>query len=242
MFRTRLVSSDERQVNVSLDLAGEFYLGGLGRLAQALQGELVLTQVDALGLLELTDEELQDGVVEVLAAQGGVAVGGLHLEDAAGDLQDGDVKGATSQVVDRQDLPVLLVHAERKRRSRGLVDDPEHVQAGNLAGVLGGLPLGVVEIRRHCDNRLRHGAPQVCLGSLLHLPEHEGADLAGRVLLTLRLDPSVVSGRRLDHLVREVLHVLLRSLVVKSSADQSLGGEHRVLRVGDRLPLRGDAD
>mmetsp|Transcript_41935 Transcript_41935/g.95283 ORF Transcript_41935/g.95283 Transcript_41935/m.95283 type:complete len:301 (+) Transcript_41935:1358-2260(+) len=242
MFRTRLVSSDERQVNVSLDLAGEFYLGGLGRLAQALQGELVLTQVDALGLLELTDKVLQDGIVEVLAPQGCVPIGGLHLEDAARYLQDRDVESSTAQIVDGQDLPVLLLHAKSQRCGCGLVDDSEHVQARDLASVLRGLPLGVVEIRRYSDHCLCHVAPQIALSSLLHLSEHKCTDLAGRVLLTLRLDPSVVSGRRLDHLVREVLHVLLRSLVVKSSADQSLGGEHRVLWVGDRLALRRDAD
>eukprot|EP00959_Pyramimonas_sp_CCMP1952_P208444 4360262-Pyramimonas_sp.AAC.1 len=74
MFRTRLVSSDERQV-------------------------------DTLGLLELTDKVLQDGIVEVLAPQGCVPIGGLHLEDAARYLQDRDVESSTAQIVDGQDLP-----------------------------------------------------------------------------------------------------------------------------------------
>ena len=55
-------------------------LGALGRVLQALQGQRILAQVDALVLVEFLDEVVDDALVEVFAAEEGVAVGGQHFE------------------------------------------------------------------------------------------------------------------------------------------------------------------
>jgi hypothetical protein len=94
----------------------------------------------------------------------GVAVGGEHLEDAVADVEDGDVEGAAAEVEDRDLLVLLLVQAVGQRRRGGLVDDALDLEAGDLAGVLGGLALGVVEVGRHGDDRFgrpsRRGSPR----------------------------------------------------------------------------------
>ena len=66
----------------------------------------------------------------------------LHLEDALAQLQDRDVEGAAAQVVDGDLLVLLLVQAVGQRGRGRLVDDAQHFEAGDLAGVLGGLALG----------------------------------------------------------------------------------------------------
>ena len=123
-------------------------LGLLGRLVEPLQRHLVLGEVDAVALLELVDQPVDDRLVEVVAAEVGVAVGGLDLEDAVADLEDGDVEGAAAEVEDEDRLVVLLVEPVGERGRRRLVDDALDLEAGDLAGVLRRLALGVVEVRR----------------------------------------------------------------------------------------------
>jgi hypothetical protein len=131
----------------------------------------------------------------------------------------------------------FFLSSRRRATRRGLVDDAEHVQAGDLAGIFRGLALAVVEVGRHGDHRLGDGAAEVVLGRLLHLLEDEGRDLRRAVLLAAYLDPGVAVARR-GRSCREDLHRLLHQRVVEATPDQALDGEDGVLRVGDRLALR----
>jgi hypothetical protein len=237
MLRCCGTGRNVRQIDVGRDRRRELDLRLLGRLAKALQRELVLGEVDAVGLFELGEQVLMQHVVNVLAAEERVAVGGLDLEDAAGDLENRDVKRAAAQIVDGDELAVVLgLEAVRERRSRRLVDNAVHVEAGDLAGVLGRLALRVVEVGRHSDDGVVDGVAEMCLGGLFHLAESHGTDLRRRVLLALRLDPRVAVGRA-NHLVRQMLHALFSLLVVKLAANQTLHGMNSVLRIGHGLLL-----
>ena len=86
-------------------------------------------------------EVIDDDLVEVFAAEVGVAVGGLHLEDALAELEDRDVERAAAEVEHRDLAVARLVEAVGERCRGRLVDDAQHVEAGDLAGVLGGLAL-----------------------------------------------------------------------------------------------------
>ena len=50
----------------------------------------------------------------------------------------------------------FFVEAISQRGCCWLVDDPQHFEASNFAGVFCGLTLGVVEVCRNGDNRLCH--------------------------------------------------------------------------------------
>ena len=72
-------------------------------------------------------------------------------------------------------VPVFrLVEAVGERGRGRLVDDAQHFEAGDLAGVLGGLALGVVEVGRNGDDRLLDLLAEIGLGGLLHLLQDEG--------------------------------------------------------------------
>ena len=126
--------------------------------------------------LELLSDPVDDALIEVVAAQVRVAVGRLHLEDALADFEDRDVEGPATEVVDGDRLVLLLVHPVGERRRGRLVDDAEDLESCDLAGVLGGLALAVVEIRRHGDDRLGHLLAQVGLGRLLQLSQRHRGD------------------------------------------------------------------
>ena len=115
-------------------------------------------------LLELGDEPIDDALVEVVAAQVGVAVGGLDLDDAFADFEDGDVERTAAEVVDGDGLVFLLVEAVGKRGRGGLVDDALDVETGDFARVLGGLALGVVKVGRHGDDCFSDGLAEIGLG------------------------------------------------------------------------------
>ncbi|EAS48812.1 putative glutamate dehydrogenase [Aurantimonas manganoxydans SI85-9A1] len=238
---TRRIGGDERQVDFGLRGRGQLDLGLLGGLLEALQGELVVLQVDALVLLELRREVIDQTHVEVFAAEEGVAIGGLHLEDAVTDLQDRHVEGATAQIVDGDGLAVVLVEAVGQRRRGRLVDDAQDVETGNLAGVLGRLTLGVVEVGRNGDDRLLDLLAEIGLGGFLHLLQDHRRDLRRRIFLAGRLDPGVaIVG--IDDLVGDHALVFLRRRILEGPANQALDRKQRVFGIGDRLALGRLAD
>ena len=178
-------------------------------------------------------------MVEVVAAQVGVTVGGFHLEHAVAELQDGDIEGAAAEVVDR-DLHVLalLVETVGEGRGRRLVDDTLDLEAGDLARLLGGLALRVGEVGRHGDDRLGHLLAEVILGRLLHLLEDDGGDLLRGVEAAVDVDARGVvlaAGDLVRHAGDLAVHLVV------GFAHETLDREDRVVRIGDGLALGGVA-
>ncbi|SVJ54136.1 NAD-specific glutamate dehydrogenase [Klebsiella pneumoniae] len=241
VLRTARVGSHVRQVDVGLLGRGQLDLGFLGRFLQTLHGQRVALQVDAAFLLELVDEIVDQADVEVFAAEEGVAVGGQHFELVLavdfGDLDHRHVEGTAAQVIDDHGVVALgLVQAIGQRRRGRLVDDPLDVEAGDAAGVLGGLALAVVEVGRNGDHRFGDRLAEVVFGGLLHFLQHFGGNLRRRHLLALHFHPGVaVVG--LDDAVRHHLDVFLNHVLFEATADQALHRIQGVLRVGDRLAL-----
>ena len=116
-------------------------------------------------------------------------MGGLHLEDAVGDVEHRHVEGATAEVEDEDRLLlVALVEAVGERGRGGLVHDAQHLETSDLSGLLGGGALRVVEVRGHGDDRLGHGVTQVGLGVALELLEDARGNLLRGVLGPVDVD------------------------------------------------------
>ena len=155
MLRAAGVGGDERQIDLVNLGAGQSDLGLFGLFLDALQSVRLFAQVHAVFLFELVEDPIHDAVVPVVATEVRVTVRGFDFKDAIADFEHGDVERAAAQVVHGDFLVFLLVQSVSQGRRRRLVDDAQDFQAGNAAGVLGGLALRIVEVCRNRDDRLR---------------------------------------------------------------------------------------
>ena len=86
VLRTVLVGRDIGQIDIGLVRARELDLGLLCCVFEALEGETILAEVDALVLVELICQVVHDPRIEVLPTKECIAIGRLDLENAIADL------------------------------------------------------------------------------------------------------------------------------------------------------------
>ncbi len=145
----------------------------LAQLLQVFGGKNIIGD----GLHNLVLQEFQQQIVDVVAAEVRVTVGGKNLEDIAlgrGDqLEDGNVERPAAKVVNGDFAALLFVQAVGEGRSSWFVDEAENFEAGDFAAVLGGLALGVVEIRGNGDDGAVDGFAEMGFGPVFQLTENE---------------------------------------------------------------------
>ena len=169
-------------------------------------------------VLELGDHPVDDALVPVVATEVGVAGGRLDLEHTVADLEHRHVERAAAEVEDEDRLVAAFLVEPVRERGRGrLVDDAQHLEARDLAGLLGGLALGVVEVRGDGDDGLVDRLAEVLLGVALQLLQDAGGDLLRVVGLAVDVDRPV-------------------------GAHVALDGTDRAIGVRDRLALRDFTD
>ena len=243
MLRPRAVRSDVGEVHFRLLARGQLDLRLLRRFLQALLGERILAQINAIRVLELLGEVVDKQDVEIFPPEEGIAVGGEHFELVLavhfGDLNNGYVEGSATEVVNGDlGISALLIHAVGQGSGRGLVDDALHLETGNAARVFRSLALGIVEVGGNGDDRFRDLFSEVILGGLLHLLQHFRRDLGRSHLLPLRFHPGVaVIG--LHDVVGHHSNIFLHHAIVEAAPDQALHRKEGIRRVGHRLTLSG---
>ena len=243
MLGSRGIGGDVRKRDGGLHGGGQLALGLLGLLPEPLEGKNVAGKIDTGLLLVLGHDVVLEGLVKVLTSEEGVTVGGLDFEDTVTDLQDGDIEGTTSKIVNSDGLlgGVLLGKTVSEGSSSGLVDDSLNINTGDLTSVLGGLPLGVVEVGGDGDDGLGDGSSQMPLSGLLHGGEDKRSNVRGRVRLATAFNPGITVVST-DDRVRDGSLILLGLLRVKTTTDQPLGGKEGTFRVGGSLTLGGDTN
>src|SRR5262249_33316342 len=139
------IGGDEREVQLRFGSSRQLALGALGGFFKALEREPVGPEVYSGFFLESLNHPVDDSLIEVFSAEERVAAGGQHFEDAVAHFHYGYVKGSAAQIVNRNFLAVLLAQAVSEGRCSRLVNDSLDIEAGDLARVLGGLALDIVE-------------------------------------------------------------------------------------------------
>ena len=228
------VRRNEGQIDVGFLGRGELGLGLFRRFLQSLQGHLVPGEIDPLVLLELVDHPVDEPLVDVVAAEVGVAVGGLDLDDPLSDLQDRDVEGAASEVEYGDGLVRLLVQAVRQSGGGRLVHQSQDLKARDLPGVLGGLPLRVVEVGGYGDHGLVHTFSQILLGGGPEFLKSHGRHLGRRVIFPSQFHTGVAIACGADPIGD---HPDLFVHFVKLASHEALDGVGGVFGIGDGLAL-----
>ena len=132
----------------------------------------------------------QHAVVEIVAAECGIAAGGLHFEQAFGKLQYGYVKRAAAKVVHHECAFGGIIQPVGDGGGGGLVEQAQHIQPGQAGGIFGGLALGIVKIGRHGDDRAHQFAAKALLGTGFECAQDVGGyiDRRFRTLAGLQVD------------------------------------------------------
>jgi len=222
-------------------------LGLLALGSESSESSGVLGDIDTRFLLEVSEAEVDELVVEILTTQVSVTVGGLDLEDTFLNGEEGDIESTTTKIEDEDVLFLLRLSIETVGNGCGgwLVDDSEDVESRDGSGILGGLSLGVVEISWDSDDGRLDGLSEVGFGDFLHLDQNHGGDFLSLEFLGLALvlddDSWLIVGTSLDFEWPE-LDVSLDGLLSKLSADESLGIEDSVGGVSGSLVLSRVAD
>merc|ERR1719231_1182873 len=201
-------------LEASLVLGREGTLDTLDLLVELLEGALVTADDDTRLLLHHLDEVLHDTLVEILASEVGVSIGGKHLEDAIVNREESDIEGSASQIEDKDvGLSAGFVHSIGNGSSCRLVDDALDLKASNLTGILGGLTLGVIEVSRHSDDSMLDLLTKEGLSSGLHLLKNHSGNFLGGVGVAINLDVGLlILG---NNVVRNKLLVGLNRLVIE---------------------------
>ena len=219
-------------------LGRELYLRPLRCRAQPFVRLPVLARVIPMGFEKLRGHMVCDADIDVIAAKKGVTRRRQHLEYVTRELQDRDVEGAAAKVVDRHALGRSLVVAVGERGSGRLVEDAQHIEAGNTPRGLRRTSLKLVEVGGHRHYRLATLLAQCLLGDLSDVPKDERANLAQRVRLASRGDQHATA-RAFGKLEREPLLGLFDLVARVGPPDESLDRVHGVLCVEQAALFRG---
>ena len=173
-------------------------LGLLRRFFDPGQRHKVIPQIDALGAGRFLADPIDHPLVKIVAAQVIVAGGGQHLDHAFPDLDHRHVEGAAAQIVHHHLLGRAGVQAVSQGRAGGFVDDALHIQPGDGARVLGGLPLNIIKIGGHGDHRVGDRFAQIAFRVGSQFAQDHGADFLGRPAFAVDIHAPVRAHLPLD--------------------------------------------
>src|ERR1700719_23998 len=222
---------------------GELMFRGDERFAQILSELAMRREIEILSFADALVHKGLEQIVDIVATEMGVAVGGEHLVNVAfagGDkFQDGDVEGATAKIVNGNVAALRFVQAVSERRGGGLIDEAQNFEAGDAAGVFGGLTLGIVEVRGNGDDGAIDGLTQIRLSPVSQFAQDERGNFRWRKHFVAEHDANDVIAVGVDA-KREKLQFALH--IGGAATHQALYGIDGAFGLGEQAAARGFAD
>ena len=181
MERAVIARRNERQRDGRALNAAQFDLGLLSSLSEPLQRLAISPQVKTVVLLELISQPIHDATIPVIAAELGIATGGLHIKHALSDAQHRHIEGAATQVEHQHPLHGAAIEPIGQRSGRRFIENALNADARQATGVPRGLALGIVEVGGHRDHRRLNGLTEIRAGVVNEFAKNAGHQLLGRV-------------------------------------------------------------
>ena len=127
-------------------------------------------------------------MVVIVTTQSRVAAGGQDFKHALCEAQDRNIESAATQIKHGINAFARIVETVSNGRCGGFVDQAQHIQAGQLGCVFGGLALGVVKVGGHGDDRAVEVIVEGVFGSVTQGGQDLGTDFDRRFGALHRLD------------------------------------------------------
>ncbi|ELX46808.1 hypothetical protein SEK29439_07027 [Salmonella enterica subsp. enterica serovar Kentucky str. 29439] len=235
VFRTGGICGNVRQVHVGLLRRRQLDFGFFCGFFQALHGQRIVTQVNALIFLKLVNEVVDQAGIEVFTTQVGITVGCQNFKGFFAinfvDFDNRDIESTTTEVVNRDSTVAdFFIQTVSQRCGSRFVDDTFNFQPRDTTSVFGSLTLRIVKVSRYGDNRFSYRFAQIIFSRFLHFLQHFGRNLRRRHFLTFHIKPCVaVVGA--DDFVRHDRNVTLNFFVLEAAANQAFNRKQGVLRV-----------
>ncbi len=201
----------------------------------------VAADVELQVALNIVERNGNQQIIDIVATEVRVAVGGGDLEDAVVELENRNVESAATEIVDGDDSVLVFVEAVGKRSRGRFVDETKHVESGDAAGIFCGLALRIVEICGNGDDGLRYRAAEKTLGVALQLAKDEGRNFGRRIGALADPDAENFAGLQI---VGETKRKQLQLVpdIFKAAPHQPFHGVDSALRSLDQKLARRIAD
>ena len=114
---------------------------------------------------------VDETIVKIFSTEKGITSSGLYFENPLLNSKERHIESSSAKIEDEHITLAsnFLVETVGDRSRCRLVDDSEDVHSLDGSGILCGLPLGVVEIRRDRNNRFVDRCSEISFRSFLHL-------------------------------------------------------------------------
>ena len=242
MFGDSVNGHDVGQIDFGGSRRREFYLRFFGGFLQTLQSHGVSAQVETRVFgFKFVGEPVYYYLVEIVAAEVSVTVGGLHFKYPVAEFEYGDVERSAAEI-EHRNLYVfvpLLVQSVGECCRGGFVDDALYLQSCYFARFLGCLTLRIAEICGHGNNSFGHFLSEIVFGGFLHFLENHR-----RYFLRSIFPVVYQNARRIVVAAGDFVGYTFdfQSDPVVGLAHETFNREDRTFRVSYRLSFCGVAD
>ena len=130
----------------------------------------------------------------------------------------------------------VVVEPICQSRGRRFIDNAQHLEPSNPAGIFGRLALCIVEVCRYRNDRLTDWFTKERLGIEFEFLEHHCRNLGDRIVPSRQRDVDITVFCT-DQMVRHHGGIGLDIRICVFSPEEALRREHRLLRVDDCLAL-----